>query len=112
MPHRPAPRRFNHISFELSAKIGFSPIPIRSSPIPAGAPSEEWRMSFEANKIAAAMLVALILAMVSGILAEKLIKPTMLAKPVYEVAGAPEAAAPSAAAAENPAGPEPIAPLL
>ena len=68
-------------------------------------------MSFEANKIAAAMLVALILAMVSGILAEKLIKPTMLAKPVYEVAGAPEAAAPSAAA-EKPAGPEPIGPLL
>ena len=58
-------------------------------------------MSFEANKIAAAMLVALILAMVSGILAEKLIKPTMLAKPVYEVAGAPEAAAPGAAAASG-----------
>ena len=69
-------------------------------------------MSFEANKIAAAMLVALILAMVSGILAEKLVKPTMLAKPVYEVAGAPQEAAAPGAAAEKPAGPEPIAPLL
>jgi cytochrome c len=68
-------------------------------------------MSFEANKIAAAMLVALILAMVSGILADKLVKPTMLAKAVYEVAGAPETAAPDAAA-EKPAGPEPIGPLL
>ena len=37
-------------------------------------------MSFEANKIAAALLVAMILAMVSGILAEKLIHPEMLAK--------------------------------
>jgi cytochrome c len=69
-------------------------------------------MSFEANKIAAAMLVALILAMVSGILADKLVKPIMLAKPVYEVAGAPETAAAPGAAAEKPAGPEPIGPLL
>jgi cytochrome c len=68
-------------------------------------------MSFEANKIAAAMLVALILAMVSGILAEKLVKPTFLAKPVYEVAGAPEQTA-AAGEAAKPAGPEPIAPLL
>jgi cytochrome c len=106
MPHR----GFNHISFELSAKIGFSPVPIRSPPIPAGRPSKEWRMSFEANKIAAAMLVALILAMVSGILAEKLVKPTMLAKNVYEVAGVPQKEEGSAAA--KPAGPEPIGPLL
>src|ERR1700674_4247457 len=99
MPHRGLARGFNHISFELSAKIGFSPVPIRSPPIPAGRPSEEWRMSFEANKIAAAMLVALILAMVSGILADKLVKPTLLAKNVYEVAGALEqAAAPGEAA--------------
>ena len=67
-------------------------------------------MSFEANKIAAAMLVALILAMVSGILADKLVKPTMLAKNVYEVAGgAPQEEASTAA---KPAGPEPIGPLL
>jgi cytochrome c len=67
-------------------------------------------MSFEANKIAASILVALIVAMVSGILAEKLVHPIMLAKNVYEIAGgAAEAAAPADAA---PAGPEPIGPLL
>jgi cytochrome c len=67
-------------------------------------------MSFEANKIAAAILVALIVAMVSGILADKLVEPKMLAKNVYEVAGSPEAAPSQQAAA--PAGPEPIGPLL
>ena len=67
-------------------------------------------MSFEANKIAAAILVSMILAMVSGILADKLVVPKMLAKNAYEVAGAPEAA-PSQEAAK-PAGPEPIGPLL
>jgi len=67
-------------------------------------------MSFEANKIAAAVLVALIVAMVSGILADHLVEPHMLAKNVYQVAGgAPTAAAPEAA---KPAGPEPIGPLL
>jgi cytochrome c len=68
-------------------------------------------MSFEANKIAAAILVAIMLAMVSGILAEKLIHPTMLAKNAYQVAGAPEEEQP-AAASQAPAGPEPIGPLL
>ncbi|HXQ49718.1 MAG TPA: cytochrome c family protein [Stellaceae bacterium] len=67
-------------------------------------------MSFEANKIAASILVALILAMVSGILSEKLVHPAMLAKNVYEVAGAPQASAEPTAAA--PSGPEPIEPLL
>jgi cytochrome c len=67
-------------------------------------------MSFEANKIAAAILVALIVAMVSGILADKLVEPKMLAKNVYEVAGAPEATPSQQAAA--PAGPDPIGPLL
>jgi cytochrome c len=72
-------------------------------------------MSFEANKIAAAVLVAMIVAMVSGILAEKLVHPTMLAKNVYEVAGAPAAggaAAGGAAAGAAPAQAEPIGPLL
>jgi cytochrome c len=68
-------------------------------------------MSFEANKIAAALLVAMILAMVAGILSDKLVKPTYLAKNVYEVAGAPEEAA-QASAPAAPAGPEPIGPLL
>jgi len=67
-------------------------------------------MSFEANKIAGAILAAMILAMVSGIVANILVKPTPLAKQAYEVAGgAPEGATAEAAA---PAGPEPIAPLM
>ena len=68
-------------------------------------------MSFEANKIAGAILAAMILAMVSGIVANILVRPTPLTKQAYEVAGGPpEGAAPAAAAA--PAGPEPIAPLM
>jgi len=67
-------------------------------------------MSFEANKIAAAILVALLVAMVSGILADKLVGPKMLAKNVYQVGPAPEAASTGQPAA--PAGPEPIGPLL
>jgi cytochrome c len=68
-------------------------------------------MSFEANKIAGAILAAMILAMVSGIVANILVHPIPLAKQAYEVAGgAPEGAASAAAAA--PAGPEPIAPLM
>jgi cytochrome c len=66
-------------------------------------------MSFEMNKIAAAILVAMIVAMVSGIIASKLVEPTPLAKNAYEVAVAPKAA-PSQAAA--PKGPPPIEPLL
>lgn len=67
-------------------------------------------MSFEANKIAAAVLVAMILAMVSGILADHLVRPQMLAKPAYVVAGAEQKG--EAKEAAKPAGPEPIAPLL
>jgi cytochrome c len=68
-------------------------------------------MSFEANKIAAAVLVAMILAMVSGILADHLVEPQKLAKAVYVVAGT-ETAGETKEAAAQPAGPEPIAPLL
>jgi cytochrome c len=67
-------------------------------------------MSFEANKIAGAILAAMILAMVSGIIANMLVHPKPLEKAAYEIAGAAETASPSAASA--PAGPEPIAPLL
>ncbi|HUK59149.1 MAG TPA: c-type cytochrome [Stellaceae bacterium] len=67
-------------------------------------------MSFEANKIAAAILVALLVAMVSGILADKLVEPKMLAKNVYQVGPAAETA--SSAQPAAPAGPEPIGPLL
>lgn len=68
-------------------------------------------MSFEANKIAAALLVAMILAMVSGILAEKLVRPTMLAKNAYQIAGVPETET-AASSEAAPAGPEPVGPLL
>jgi cytochrome c len=69
-------------------------------------------MSFEANKIAGAILAAMILAMVSGIVANLLVHPTPLAKQAYEVAGgAPEGGGATAAAAA-PTGPEPIAPLM
>jgi cytochrome c len=68
-------------------------------------------MSFEANKIAGAILAAMILAMVSGILANILVHPTTLEKPAYAIAGAPTEEA-GAAAPAAPAGPEPIAPLM
>ena len=66
-------------------------------------------MSFEMNKIAGAILVAMIVAMVSGIIASKLVEPTPLKKNAYEVAGAPQAASNEKAA---PKGPAPIEPLL
>lgn len=67
-------------------------------------------MDLEFNKIAAAILTAGIIAMVSGIIAGTLVHPKLLEKPVYVVAGVEEAA-PSAAGAA-PSGPEPIAPLM
>lgn len=68
-------------------------------------------MDLEFNKIAAAILTAGIIAMVSGIIAGALIRPKLLEKPVYVVAGVEETA-PSAAGAAAPSGPEPIAPLM
>lgn len=68
-------------------------------------------MSFEANKIAGAILAAMILAMVSGIVANILVHPTPLAKPAYAIAGAPATESAESAPAA-PAGPEPIAPLM
>lgn len=66
-------------------------------------------MSFEINKIAGAILAAMILAMVSGIVANILVHPARLEKPVYVVAGSEQ---PQQQAAAQPAGPEPIEPLL
>src|ERR1700759_1788496 len=67
--------------------------------------------SFEWNKIIASILTAMIVAMVSGILAGQLVRPKPLEKAVYLPAGTEQAAAapaqPGAAA-----GPEPIGPLL
>jgi cytochrome c len=66
-------------------------------------------MSFEMNKVLGALLGAMILAMLTGIIAKVLVQPGELAKPAYMVAGLKEAATATAAA---PAGPEPIGPLL
>jgi cytochrome c len=101
-------RRFNHISIELSAKIGFSPAALTAGP--AQRITEDRRMSFEMNKIAGAILGAMILAMVSGIIARVLVHPTPLAKPAYIVAGAEPAE--QKKGGEEKKGPEPIAPLL
>ncbi len=68
--------------------------------------------SFEWNKIIASILTAMIIAMVSGILAGQLVRPKELAKPVYIVAGAEPAAGPSSTQPGAAAGPEPIGPLL
>jgi cytochrome c len=65
--------------------------------------------SFEWNKIIASILTALIVAMVSGILAEELYRTEKPAKPVFEVAGAPSAAPAEKAA---PSGQKSIAALL
>ena len=67
-------------------------------------------MTFEANKIAGAILASMILAMLSGFIANILVRPTPLEKPAYAIAGAP--AEGTTEAAKAPAGPEPIAPLM
>jgi cytochrome c len=67
--------------------------------------------SFEWNKVIASVLTAMILAMVSGILANQLVRPKELEKPVFVVA-APQGAAGATAAQPAATGPEPIAPLL
>jgi cytochrome c len=69
--------------------------------------------SFEWNKIIASVLTAMIVAMVTGILAQSIVHPIRLEKPAYLPPGAEEgAAAPAAASAAAPAGPEPIGPYL
>lgn len=67
-------------------------------------------MSFEMNKILGAILGSLMLAMVCGFIADALVSPTKLAKPVYMVAGATKTA--SAAGPATPTGPVPIGPYL
>jgi cytochrome c len=74
--------------------------------------------SFEWNKIIASVLTAMIVALVSGILATMIVHPTRLEKPVYLPPGAAEgeqgAEAAAAAAAAASAAPkiEPIGPAL
>jgi cytochrome c len=67
-------------------------------------------MSFELNKIAGAFLGAMILAMISGVIAHMLVHPRLLEKPAYIVAGAEPAQ--QKAGDQKAAGPEPLAPLL
>ncbi|HLJ65217.1 MAG TPA: cytochrome c family protein, partial [Stellaceae bacterium] len=69
-------------------------------------------MSLTWNKIAASVLMSGILAMVSGIIAGKLVSPVPLAKNVYEVAVAPAAAPPAKEGEAKEEGPEAIAPLM
>jgi cytochrome c len=70
--------------------------------------------SFEWNKIIASVLTAMIVAMVSGILASQLVRPKHLEHPVYVPPGAEAGAAPAAASASGQAaaGPEPIGPYM
>jgi len=67
--------------------------------------------SFEWNKIIASVLTALIIAMVAGILSNMLVRPKLLEKPVFVVAGAASTAPASTEAAAAPKL-EPIGPLL
>lgn len=67
---------------------------------------------FEFNKLFAAFLVALLVAMLSGFLAHKLVHPEKLAKNVYVVEGVTSNTSEAAAPAAAPKGPAPIAPLL
>ena len=68
--------------------------------------------SFEWNKIIASVLTAMIIAMVSGILANQLVRPKELEKPVFMVQGAEQTAAAPAEQQPGAAKLEPIAPLL
>jgi cytochrome c len=68
--------------------------------------------SFELNKFAAAILLAGIIAMVSSFLAEAIVKPKLLDKPAYVVAGVEASPAAAAGGAPQEAKPAPIAPLL
>ena len=67
--------------------------------------------SLDKNKIAASVLVGLMLAWVAGILAEKIVHPHPLAQNVYVVQGV-EQAATTETAGSAAAGPEPLGPLL
>lgn len=67
--------------------------------------------SFEWNKIIASVLTAMIVAMVSGILASQIVHPKRLEHPVYVPPGAEAgaSAATASAAGQTAAAPEPIA---
>jgi cytochrome c len=69
-----------------------------------------WGMDLEFNKIAAAILTAGIIAMISGLIAGSLVRPKPLEKPVYVIPVEEQTA--SAAGSAPQSGPEPIAPLM
>lgn len=66
--------------------------------------------SFEFNKIAAAVIIALLLLKVGGLVADGLIAPKALEKHAFAIEGVEVKA--DAAGGAAPAGPEPIEPLL
>ena len=65
---------------------------------------------FEFNKVLAAILLAMLVAMITGFIAHKMVSPEKLAKNVYVVEGVAAPAGGGAPAAS--AGPPPIGPLL
>jgi cytochrome c len=79
-------------------------------PVSPGKPKRTMMSSFEWNKIIASVLTAMIVAMVSGILASQLVRPKHLEQPVYLPPGAEAgaAAASAAVAGKEAAGPEPL----
>ena len=71
--------------------------------------------SFEWNKIIASVLTAMIVAMVTGIIASSIVRPKHLENPAYLPPGAEAGAQASAKPEANqaaPAGPEPIGPAM
>src|SRR5690349_21714035 len=98
-------RRKHDISGELSG--GFS-IVFRPDRVEGASMS-----SFEWNKIIASVLTAMIVAMVTGILASEIVRPKRLEQPVYVPPGAEGGAQPAAAPAQQAAAKvEPIEPAL
>jgi cytochrome c len=68
--------------------------------------------SFEWNKIIASVLMAMIIAMVSGVVAQGIVHPARLEKAAYLPPGAEEGAVAPAAGAAAPAAPDPIGPYI
>src|SRR6266851_2023570 len=71
-------------------------------------PKRTMMSSFEWNKLIASVLTAMIVAMVSGILASQIVHPKHLEHPVYLPPGAEAGAAAASAPGQAAAGPEPI----
>src|SRR5438046_516677 len=109
MPGSPARRKRDN-SIELAARIRFpaarAAVAVQTT---RGQTKRPMMSSFEWNKIIASVLTAMIVAMVSGILASQLVRPKHLEHPVYLPPGAEAgAAASTAGGAKEAAGPEPL----